>query len=163
MYLKRIREAIECQKRALIGASKTDTFGPAALAELYENLKDFKESTNWHKRVIDVCVHVPSDIDSPSHSPSPSSPSSPPRDTISLSQAQGTVNLWAKSAIAVGRNAIGQPLWENNIIGGTRIPAVVDQLQEAKRFLEIVAGSNAAEAGEAEMIIRRIGDMLRSG
>lgn len=40
------------------------------------------------------------------------------------------------------------------------IPSVVQDLTEARRFLEIVAASNAGEAGEAEQIIRAIGDAL---
>lgn len=151
--INRYHEAIECQKRALIGASKTDTFGPAALAELYEQLEMREVAVEWHKRVIDICVQSP---DSPP--PSPSQPTSTAAtDHASLSQAHASVGLWAKSALAVARFALQKPRWENNVIGGTMIPSVVQELNEAKRFLEIVAASNAGEAGEAEQIMRAIG------
>lgn len=154
----RYREAIECQKRALIGATKTDTFGPAALAELYEQSGDAEEATEWHKRVIEICVKAPSTESPP---PSLSAPAySLSRDGISLPHASATVGLWAKSALAVGRYALGRPRWENGTIGGTILANVAAELNNARRFLDIVAASNAGEAGEAEMIVRAIGNAL---
>jgi hypothetical protein len=110
-------------------------------------------AAEWHKRVIEICVQSP---DSPP--PSPREPTSTAAtDHISLSQANASVGLWAKSALAVARFALQKPRWEDNVIGGTMIPSVVQELNEARRFLEIVAASNAGEAGEAEQIIRAIG------
>lgn len=162
----RYREAIECQKRALIGASKTDTFGYAALAELHEQLGLRDEAAEWHKRVIDVCLQ-PSDAESSSNG------GAAPTNTAATSTSTGTgagpaavalspagqsqnVGLWAKSALAIARWVLGKPRWEDGVIGGSIIHSVYKEMYEVKRYLEIVAATNAGEAREAEDILRAI-------
>lgn len=115
-----------------------------------------EEAAEWHKGVIEICVQSP---DSSPPSP-PAEPTSTTTHHMSLSQAHASVGLWAKSALAVARFALQKPRWVDGVIGGRMIPSVVQDLTEARRFLEIVAASNAGEAGEAEQIIRAIGDAL---
>jgi hypothetical protein len=116
-----------------------------------------EEAVEWHNRVIEICVQSP---DSPPPSPLAEPASAATTNHISLSQAQASVGLWAKSALAIARFALQKPRWGDGVIGGRMIPSVVQDLNEARRFLEIVAASNAGEAREAEQIIRAIGDAL---
>lgn len=116
-----------------------------------------EEAVEWHNRVIEICVQSP---DSPPPSPPAELTSTVTTNHISLSQAQASVGLWAKSALAIATFALRKPRWADGVIGGRMIPSVVQDLNEARRFLEIVAASNAGEAREAEQIIRAIGDAL---
>ncbi|KAL4246021.1 hypothetical protein ABKN59_008839 [Abortiporus biennis] len=70
----RLREAIECMKRALLGADSNETIIHLRLAKLYNDLEDYKEAATYHQRVIDVCV-----------------------------AAQKPVTEWAKSVVYVAR------------------------------------------------------------
>lgn len=52
----RLREAIECMKRALLGADPRETTIHIRLARLHADLEEFMESAAYHQRVIDVCT-----------------------------------------------------------------------------------------------------------
>ncbi|KAF8320872.1 hypothetical protein DL93DRAFT_1746423 [Clavulina sp. PMI_390] len=144
---------------------------------------DPEEAVLWHKRVIEICVHSPSAVSSPTtpfnpalvpgaitpgagpssastvSSSSTAMATSPFTDsTISMSHAQASIDFWAKSALAVGRAAIQKPRWVNNEIGGTLIPEVVNEMNEARKWVQIVAASNAGEAAEAEGLARALLD-----
>ena len=49
------REAIECFKRALIGADPYETTIHLKLAKLHDDTKQFAAAASYHRRVIDVC------------------------------------------------------------------------------------------------------------
>ncbi|KAJ7072269.1 hypothetical protein C8F01DRAFT_973120 [Mycena amicta] len=51
----RLREAIECFKRALITADSNEITINLRLANLYAALQDFAESAAYHRRVVEVC------------------------------------------------------------------------------------------------------------
>lgn len=71
-----------------------------------------------------------------------------------------TVGLWAKSALAIARWVLGKPRWEDGVIGGSMLHSVRKEMYEVKRYLEIVAATNAGEAREAEEILRAIANAL---
>ncbi|KAH8080266.1 hypothetical protein BXZ70DRAFT_640964 [Cristinia sonorae] len=52
----RLREAIECMKRALLGADPRETTIHIRLARLHADLEEHAESAAYHQRVIDVCM-----------------------------------------------------------------------------------------------------------
>ncbi|KZP34616.1 TPR-like protein [Athelia psychrophila] len=51
----RLREAIECLKRALIGADPHETSINLKLAKLHNDLEEFSEAAAYHRRVVEVC------------------------------------------------------------------------------------------------------------
>lgn len=55
-FLDRLREAIECLKRALIGADPHEIAIRTRLASLYTSLGDFAEAANYHKYIVDTSV-----------------------------------------------------------------------------------------------------------
>ena len=194
----RYREAIECQKRALLGASKTDTFGYASLAELHEALNEDREASEYHRQV--VLIYMEADRERERAFSGIVADESKREGDQSFADTSiniptvpnaATVGLWAKSAIAVGqalvrrsrevryppmsteaiRRAIlarykskGPGISHDPPLGAVPERSEKDIEQdllklkddgvEARRWLEIVAGSNAAEANEAEGLLR---------
>jgi len=51
----RLREAIECLKRALIGADPHETSINLKLAKLHNDLEEWTEAAAYHRRVVEVC------------------------------------------------------------------------------------------------------------
>jgi anaphase-promoting complex subunit 8 len=51
----RLREAIECLKRALIGADPLETSINLKLAKLHNDLEEWAEAAAYHRRVVEVC------------------------------------------------------------------------------------------------------------
>ncbi|THH20397.1 hypothetical protein EW146_g945 [Bondarzewia mesenterica] len=51
----RLREAVECFKRALLGADVNETYINLRLAKLHEDMDQCAEAAAYHCRVIDVC------------------------------------------------------------------------------------------------------------
>ncbi|KAI0047771.1 TPR-like protein [Auriscalpium vulgare] len=51
----RLREALECFKRALLGADVNEVTISLKLAKLHDDLEEYAEATSYHRRVIDVC------------------------------------------------------------------------------------------------------------
>src|SRR6267154_6480904 len=51
----RLREAIECLKRALIGADPHETSINLKLAKLHHDLEEWAEASAYHRRVVEVC------------------------------------------------------------------------------------------------------------
>ncbi|KAH9929513.1 TPR-like protein [Epithele typhae] len=70
----RLREAVECLRRALIGADPQETLIHSKLAKLHNDLEEFAEAAAYHRRIVEVCR-----------------------------AAQKPVPEWAKSAIYVAR------------------------------------------------------------
>jgi hypothetical protein len=53
--LHRLREAIECLKRALIGAAPHETTINLKLAKLHNDLGEWAEAAAYHRRVVEIC------------------------------------------------------------------------------------------------------------
>jgi len=51
-----LREAIECLKRALIGADPRETVINLKIAKLHDDLQEFAEAAAYHRRVVEVCI-----------------------------------------------------------------------------------------------------------
>ena len=77
--LRRLREAIECLKRALIGADPQETAIHQKLAKLYNDLEEYAEAAAYHRRIVEVCRAARRSPSLPftllPYPPSPSSPS----------------------------------------------------------------------------------------
>ena len=56
--VSRLREAIECLKRALIGADPLETTIHLRLAKLYHDLADFKEAASYHQHIAELCINA---------------------------------------------------------------------------------------------------------
>ncbi|GJE95470.1 TPR-like protein [Phanerochaete sordida] len=54
--MHRPREAIECLKRALIGADPMETTIHLRLAKLYHDEHDYAEAANYHRHVVELCL-----------------------------------------------------------------------------------------------------------
>ena len=50
----RMREAIECFKRALIGADPRETNLNYKLARLHDEIEEYAEAAAYHQRVYDI-------------------------------------------------------------------------------------------------------------
>ncbi|KAL5523535.1 hypothetical protein ACEPAG_7708 [Sanghuangporus baumii] len=53
----RPREAIECHKRALLGADSNDTPLCLRLAKLYDEIEDYRSAAAYHQRIIDTSMY----------------------------------------------------------------------------------------------------------
>ncbi|KAG1742828.1 hypothetical protein EDB19DRAFT_1700586 [Suillus lakei] len=51
----RLKEAVECLKRALLGADPRETTIHLKLAKLHEELEDQAEAAAYHRRVVEIC------------------------------------------------------------------------------------------------------------
>ncbi|KAG1808266.1 uncharacterized protein BJ212DRAFT_1384423 [Suillus subaureus] len=51
----RLKEAVECLKRALLGADPRETTIHMKLAKLHEELEDQAEAAAYHRRVVEIC------------------------------------------------------------------------------------------------------------
>ncbi|TBU33911.1 TPR-like protein [Dichomitus squalens] len=51
----RLREAIECLRRALIGADPEETVIHLKLAKLHNDLEEYAEAAAYHRRIVEVC------------------------------------------------------------------------------------------------------------
>lgn len=51
----RMRDAVECLKRALLGADARETAINLKLAKLYEELDEPAEAAAYHRRVVEIC------------------------------------------------------------------------------------------------------------
>ncbi|KAI9569620.1 hypothetical protein HD554DRAFT_2089548 [Boletus coccyginus] len=51
----RMRDAVECLKRALLGADARETTINLKLAKLYEELEEPSEAVAYHRRVVEIC------------------------------------------------------------------------------------------------------------
>ena len=51
-----LHEAIECLKRALIGADTHEIVINLKIAKLHDDLQEFAEAAAYHRRVVEVCI-----------------------------------------------------------------------------------------------------------
>jgi anaphase-promoting complex subunit 8 len=50
------RDAIECLKRALIGADPHETKINLQLAKLYHDLEEYAEASAYHRRIVEISI-----------------------------------------------------------------------------------------------------------
>jgi len=55
IFRRRMRDAVECLKRALLGADARETTINLKLAKLYEELEEPAEAVAYHRRVVEIC------------------------------------------------------------------------------------------------------------
>lgn len=63
----RLREAIECLRRALIGADPQETTIHLKLAKLHYDLDEYSEAAAYHRRIVEVCRSARKFSPAPSH------------------------------------------------------------------------------------------------
>ena len=126
----RLREAIECLKRALLGADANEIAIALKLARLHSDLDESADAVAYHRRVIDIsramrmsCCYQ-------------STVSSGDVDCIGKPVAE-----WARSAMYVAR-------YYYVLEGG--------DLELARELLEAVAGSNSEDADAAADLLKRV-------
>jgi anaphase-promoting complex subunit 8 len=51
-----LHEAIECLKRALIGAHTHEIVINLKIAKLHDDLQEYVEAVAYHRRVVEVCI-----------------------------------------------------------------------------------------------------------
>jgi anaphase-promoting complex subunit 8 len=55
IFRDRMRDSVECLKRALLGADSRETAINLKLAKLYEELEEPAEAVAYHRRVVEIC------------------------------------------------------------------------------------------------------------
>jgi anaphase-promoting complex subunit 8 len=126
----RLREAIECLKRALLGADANEIAIALKLARLHSDLDETADAVAYHRRVIDISrvmrmLHC--------HQPTVSSDDA---NCIGKPVAE-----WARSAMYVARYYYVSE-------GG--------DLELARGLLDMVAGSNSEDADAAADLLKRV-------
>lgn len=53
--IQRLKEAVECLKRALLGADPREITIHLKLAKLHEDLDEPTEAAAYHRRVVEIC------------------------------------------------------------------------------------------------------------
>lgn len=133
------REAIECLKRALIGADPHEITIHLKLAKLHYSLEEFPEAAAYNRRVVEVCQ---ADCKPPlifvhhgaSHHPNIGQPLVRP------------IQDYAKSSIHVA-------IYHMKLDNG--------DLLLAQDYLERVAASNAEEVTQATELLKRVRHMIQ--
>lgn len=124
-----MREAIECLKRALIGADPNEININLKLAKLHNDLEEWSEAAAYHRRVVEVCringlsmlsLYV----------------STPLKPFLAR-----PVPEYAKSSLYVARHQMDD-------IGG--------DLTLAQEYLERISASNSEEVGQATEMLKKI-------
>lgn len=139
LFCRRPREAIECLKRALIGADPLETTIHIRLAKLYYDMADMKEATNYHRHIVELCMSASQYTRSSAPIISPSSHPLLPSDK--------PVIEYARSAVQVAR-------YHLHLGGG--------DYELAKRYMEKVATSNAEEVREATDLLKKARTLLNA-
>ena len=127
----RQREAIECLKRALIGADPMETAIHLRLAKLHYDMYEYADAASYHRHVVDLCMNA-----SESFCFSFSRPWTHRAGAIT----DKPVIEYAKSAVHVARYHL--------VHGG-------GDLALARAYLEKVVLSNAEEVREATELLKR--------
>ena len=126
----RLREAIECLKRALLGADANEIAIALKLARLYSDLDEAADAVAYHRRVIDISCAMRM---LRCHQSTVSSD-----DAICIGKP---VAEWARSAMYVARYYYVSE-------GG--------DLELARGLLDMVAGSNSEDADAAADLLKRV-------
>jgi anaphase-promoting complex subunit 8 len=126
----RLREAIECLKRALLGADANEIAIALKLARLHSDLDETVDAVAYHRRVIDI------------------------------SRAMRTLHCHLFTVSSDEANCIGKPVaeWARSAMFVARYYYVLEggDLELARGLLELVAGSNSEDADAAADLIKRV-------
>jgi anaphase-promoting complex subunit 8 len=126
----RLREAIECLKRALLGADANEIAIALKLARLHNDLEETADAVAYHRRVIDISRAMRMSF---CHN-----------RTVTSGDADYIVKPvaeWARSAMYVARYYYVSE-------GG--------DLELARDLLETVGGSNSEDADSAAELLKRV-------
>lgn len=134
VIMQRLKEAVECLKRALLGADPREITIHSKLAKLHEELDEPTEAAAYHRRVVEICR-----IEGPYLSPNFFFRQG------HLSPVERPVQDYAKSSIYVARHHMTVP-------GG--------DLLLAKDYLERVASSNSEEVAQASDWLKKLKPVL---
>jgi anaphase-promoting complex subunit 8 len=126
----RLREAIECLKRALLGADANEIVIALKLARLHSDLDETADAVAYHRRIINVSR------------------------TMRMSYCHQSM---VSSGDA---NCIGKPVveWARSAMYVARYYYVLEggDLELARELLEAVAGSNSEDADAAADLLKRV-------
>jgi anaphase-promoting complex subunit 8 len=126
----RLREAIECLKRALLGADANEIAIALKLARLHSDLDETVDAVAYHRRVIDI------------------------------SRAMSMLHCHQSTVSSDETNCIGKPVaeWARSAMYVARYYYVLEggDLELARGLLELVAGSNSEDADAAADLIKRV-------
>jgi anaphase-promoting complex subunit 8 len=126
----RLREAIECLKRALLGADANEIAIALKLARLHSDLDETVDAVAYHRRVIDI------------------------------SRATRMLHCHRSTESSDEANCIGKPVaeWARSAMYVARYYYVLEggDLELARGLLEMVAGSNSEDADAAADLIKRV-------
>jgi len=126
----RLREAIECLKRALLGADANEIAIALKLARLHSDLEETPDAVAYHRRVIDI------------------------------SRAMRMLHYHQSTVSSDDANCVGKPVaeWARSAMYVARYYYVLEggDLELARGLLEMVAGSNSEDADAAADLIKRV-------
>ena len=129
-------EAIECHKRALIGADKDDTSSHHALAQMYEQVGEMTEAAAYHRRCVDIAQRAGKPVQTYS------------KNAIELARYEMLKGWWPKGPLPP---AIYPEMLPD---GPQPISSFDGNMMLAKEYLEMISTSNCAEVKEAEDLLR---------
>lgn len=126
----RLREAIECLNRALLGADANEIAIALKLARLHSDLDEAADAVAYHRRVIDI------------------------------SRAMGMLHCHRSTVSGYNANCVGTPVaeWARSAMYVARYHYVLEggDLELARGLLEMVAGSNSEDADAAADLLKRV-------
>jgi anaphase-promoting complex subunit 8 len=126
----RLREAIECLKRALLGADANEIAIALKLARLHSDLEEAADAAAYHRRVIDI------------------------------SRAMRMLHFHQSTVPNDDAKCIGKPVaeWARSAMHVARYYYVLEggDLELAKGLLDMVAGSNSEDADAAADLLKRV-------
>ena len=126
----RLREAIECLKRALLGADANEVAIALKLARLHNDLEETADAVAYHRRVIDI------------------------------SGAMRMLHCHQSTVSDGDANCIGKPVaeWARSAMYVARYYYVLEggDLELSRGLLELVAGSNSEDADAAADLLKRV-------
>lgn len=126
----RLREAIECLKRALLGADANEIAIALKLARLHSDLDETADAVAYHRRIIDI------------------------------SSAMGMLHCHRCTVSSDDANCTGKPVaeWARSAMYVARYYYVLEggDLELARELLEMVGGSNSEDADAAADLLKRV-------
>ena len=126
----RLREAIECLKRALLGADANEIAIALKLARLHNDLDETVDAVAYHRRVIDI------------------------------SRAMRMLHCHQSTVSSDDANCIGKPVaeWARSAMYVAQYYYVLEggDLELSRGLLEMVAGSNSEDADAAADLLKRV-------
>ncbi len=133
----RLREAIECLKRALLGADANEIAIALKLARLHSDLDETADAVAYHRRVINI------------------------------SRAMRMSHYHQSTVSSGDANCIGKPVaeWARSAMYVARYYYVLEggDLELARALLEMVAGSNSEDADGAADLLKRVKTAIGRG